>query len=180
MRRRYVIALLALLVAIYAWPMLAALQLRLALRSGDAARIEPCVDWTALRANLKATVRGNLQPDASASWWRRTILDRAVPALADRAIDMAVSPSRLAWFLRRRMQVLPDTAPATQSQPSADDEIDTITSPRRLRYAFFDGPSRFRLEISDPDHSNRRLVAVLARDGLRWRLHDVAYVTRSP
>ena len=99
-----------------------------------------------------------------------------MPALADRAIDSAVTPARLAWFLRRRMQV---QAEAPKPAEDADgDEIDAMTAPRRLRYAFFDAPTRFRLEITDPQRSDRRLVALLDLQGWRWRLTNVFYDTR--
>ena len=170
------VAIVLLCAAVMAWPLLSALELRLALRSGDPARIEPCVDWPALRSNLKSTIRGNAVGSASGNWFWRKLRERAVPALADRAIDSAVTPARLAWFLRRRMQV---QAEAPKPAEDADgDEIDAMTAPRRLRYAFFDAPTRFRLEITDPQRSDRRLVALLDLQGWRWRLTNVFYDTR--
>ncbi len=177
MRRSTIIATVVL-VALYAWPMLSALELRQALRSGNAERLEPCVDWPTLRENLKSTVRGNLTSNSGSSWFRRNLIERAVPALADRAIDAAVTPSQLAWFLRKRMEIAPNAEQAPQAD-AGDDEIDVMTSPRRLRYAFFESPTRFRIEASDPKNTDRRLVAILSMQGLRWRLTNVAYVTRA-
>ena len=179
--RRIVLIVLGLLLALYAWPMLSALELRLALRSGSAARIEPCVDWLALRQNLKATVRSNLTAEPAKSWFRRNVTERVVPALADRAIDTAVTPSRLAWFLKRRMQLQGESAPRAPTPPvepaDADDEIDQMTSPRRLRWAFFESMTRFRIEVSDPRKPERRLIAILEPQGYRWRLANVFYDT---
>ena len=185
MRRLILLLIAAILLlgtAVMAWPLLSALQLRQALRSGDAARIEPCVDWPTLRTNLKATIRGNAAAASGGGWFWRKVKERAIPALADRAVDTAVTPDRLAWFLRRRMQVQGDPTPrAPPPQPDADpdgDEIDRITSPRRLKWAFFDGPSRFRIEISDPTRGDRRMVALFDLQGWRWRLTNVFYDTQ--
>jgi Protein of unknown function (DUF2939) len=180
--RRSIWIVLGLVLALYAWPMASALELRLALRSGNAARLEPCVDWTTLRQNLKATVRGNLTAEPSKSWFRRNVTERVVPALADRAIDTAVAPSRLAWFLKRRMQLVGESGqpaqPPSTTSDGADDEIDKMTSPRRLRWAFFESLSRFRIEVADPRMPERRLVAIFEPQGLRWRLTNAFYDTK--
>ncbi len=177
--RRIILISFGLTVALYGWPMLSALELRLALRSGSAERIEPCVDWVALRHNLKATVRGNLTAEPAKSWFRRNVTERVVPALADRAIDTSVTPARMAWFLKRRMQLQGESGarvPLPQTETAeADDEIDQMTSPRRLRWAFFENVTRFRIEVLDPRKPERRMIAILEPQGLRWRLTNVFY-----
>ena len=48
-------------------------------------------------------------------------------------------------------------------------------SPRRLRWAFFESPTRFRIEIADRTEPGKRVVSVFALQGASWRLVDVYY-----
>jgi hypothetical protein len=45
--------------------------------------------------------------------------------------------------------------------------------PRRLRWAFFETPTRFRLEAIHPRLPGQRIVATLALTGGSWKLVDV-------
>ena len=184
--RGVAIVILALL-TLYAWPLWSAFQLRQALRSGSAAALEPRVEWPVLRANLRARIAENLKPGADAGWFRRQTARVIVPFAASRSVDAVVTPERLAWFLARRMQVLAPLPPggvpvpgATTAPPASDgeeQEADDPMAPRRLRYAFFDSFSRFRIEVADTTKVSRRLVSILERRGLAWKLVDVYYVT---
>ena len=44
-----------------------------------------------------------------------------------------------------------------------------------LRWAFFETPTRFRIEVSDRREPAKRVVSVLALQGLSWKLVDVYY-----
>ena len=179
----FLTAMVLAIVALTAWTLCAAYELRQAMRSGDPARIEPLVDWVELRRNVKATVHGTINDRVSGGWFRRLVVSRAVPVIADRAIDAAVTPERLAWFLRRRMQMQSEKPPPGPRNPTVDDgepedSIDRVIAPRRLRWAFFDDTEHFRIEISDPDKPQRRLVSIMVRKGFHWRLENVFYDTR--
>ena len=194
--KRFAVAVLLLAVAFYAWPMWSAFQLRQALRAADAAALEPRVDWPLLRANLRTRVAANLRPAPNAGWFRRQAARVLVPIAAGRTIDAVVTPERLAWFLARRMQVsapqpapppapplapsrdAPQPAPGTTGSEDAEEPTPDPMAPRRLRYAFFDSLSTFRIEVADKTKASRRLVAILERRGLGWKLVDVYYVTQ--
>ena len=180
--RRIAAVLVVLAVGLYAWPLWSAFQLRQALRAADVAALAPRVDWPLLRANLRTRVAANLKPGADAGWFRRQTARVLVPFAAARTIDAVVTPERLAWFLARRMQAAPPPAdrpaPPDAADADADDPATDPMAPRRLRYAFFDSPSRFRVEVADTTQVSRRLVSILERRGLSWLLVDVYYVTQ--
>ena len=48
--------------------------------------------------------------------------------------------------------------------------------PRRLRWAFFDSPTRFRIEATHPRLPDARIVSLFAPHGWRWKLIDVDLV----
>ena len=50
-------------------------------------------------------------------------------------------------------------------------------SPRRLRWDFFETPTRFRIEVADRQESGKRVVSVFALQGASWKLVDVYYRT---
>lgn len=186
MRKLLILPLLALVVALAygAWPLWSAWQLRIAVKARDLAGIEQRVDWPALRANLKRTIAANLRdetrsPDAGAlsKAFKRTL----GPVVADRLIDAAVRPSTLASVLAGRLQAsaaardaAPSAPPASEASGDAEAVRDPL-SPRRLRWAFFETPARFRIEVADRRDPGKRIVSVLELQGLSWKLVDVYY-----
>jgi hypothetical protein len=50
-------------------------------------------------------------------------------------------------------------------------------SPRRLRWAFFEAPTRFRIEVADRTEPGKRVVSIFALQGTSWKLVDVFYRT---
>ena len=182
MKRRWsMIASFALVGLIYAWPMWSAFQLRQAVRNGDSTTLAARVDFEQLRANLKATIAANLKPDESAGWFKRKATATLGPFLAARTIDVMVTPTLLAFFLKHHMK--PSDAPTAPPTPGTGtgtqetDDPDPL-SPRRLRWAFFQSLGTFRIETADRDKPGRRLVAILSRQGITWRLTNAFYVTR--
>jgi hypothetical protein len=185
MRKSLLLILPLVLVALgyAAWPVWSAWQLRAAVKARDAAGIERRVDWTLLRSNLKRTIGANLRdesrsPDAAglAGAVKRTL----GPFVADRVIDVAVGPRTLARVLAGRLD---PTAMARDAAAGATGgETDSAApndplSPRRLRWAFFESPTRFRVEIADRAEPNRRVVSIFALQGAGWKLVDVYYRT---
>ena len=57
-----------------------------------------------------------------------------------------------------------------------DAEADPL-APRRLRWAFLESATRFRIETADPKLPGKRVVSILALQGTTWRLVDVYYRT---
>jgi hypothetical protein len=180
-----VILPILLLVAYAAWPAAAAWQLRTAVKARDLAGIESRVDWPTLRANIKQTVDANLTDESrnEGSGTFTKALKRALgPMVTDRIIDAAVTPRTLASVLAGRNLLdeigLTGTrkGETPESMPERDAEADPL-APRRLRWAFFESPTRFRIESADPRLPGKRVVPILALQGLSWRLVDVYYRT---
>jgi Protein of unknown function (DUF2939) len=158
----------------YAWPMWSAYQLRQGVRNGDSAVLSARVDFPQLRENLKATIGTNLKTAESGWWIRRKATQTLGPFLAARSIDVMVTPTLLAFFLKHQMSA---NEPGKKPVASADQEDPDPLSPRRLRWAFFESPTRFRIETADRDKPGRRLVAILSWQGITWRLTNAFYVT---
>lgn len=191
----FILALLYL-----AWPLYGAWQLRLAVKSRDIAALETRVDWPVLRANLKPKVLEAVRENAEATTGLTGILKRAVgEKIADKGIDWIVTPKNLSRilagreFYAKRLQKgappQPQSSPSPgpnpgPRQPPVDDndpggdleDPDDPMPPRRIRWAFFESPSRFRIEATHPRIANARIVTILGQQGLGWKLVDVSFV----
>ena len=184
--RKLLIAPLVLMLAYLAWPLAAAWQLRVAVKANDVPAIESKVDWTTLRTNLKQTVGGNLKEkstDPQRGVVTRVLIGTLGPAAAGAVIDLTVTPLTLGKVLAGRsllddlgMTRQRDTGPSSADADLADDPTADPLAPRRLRWAFFESPTRFKLEAIDPKIPGKRVVSVLALQGASWKLVDVYYV----
>lgn len=180
----------AFAMAYIAWPLWSGWQLRQAIKSRDLAALETVVDWTTLRANLKPRLATAVRENAEASTGVTGVLKRAIGAAAvERGVEYVVTPKTLARvlagreFVLARMKETPQPVPSDKNDPAkqndadADDPQDPVP-PRRLRWAFFETPTRFRIEAEHPRVPNARIVSILALQGLSWRLVDVDLVVR--
>jgi hypothetical protein len=179
-----ILPVVALAVGYAAWPVLSAWQLRAAVKARDIPGIEQRVDWTQLRANLKRTIAANLQDEAKspdAGFLGKTFRRTLGPLVANRVIDAAVTPRTLARVLAGRLDAVEmarDAAAGGESAGQSDATADPL-SPRRLRWAFFESPTRFRIEVADRTEPGKRIVSIFALQGTSWRLVDVFYRTPS-
>ncbi len=185
MRKLFILVPLLLGLAYLAWPASAAWQLRSAIKARNHAAIESKVDWATLRANLKQTIAANLTDEDRNrdSGFFTKVLKRSIgPAVADKVIDIAVTPRTLASVLAGRSLLdgfgLTGTRSGETPQTAVerDAEADPL-APRRLRWAFLESPTRFRIETADPKLPGKRVVSILALQGITWRLVDVYYRT---
>jgi hypothetical protein len=186
--RKVLFAALLLLLAYFAWPLTAAWQLRAAVKANDVSAIESKVDWTTLRANLKQTIGSNLKEKSANPEYgllKRALISTIAPAAAGVVIDTTVTPLTLGKVLAGR-SLLDDLGMTRQSgrAPSADADADADEeaiadplAPRRLRWAFFESPTRFRIEAVDLQMPRKRVVSILALQGTSWKLIDVYYRT---
>jgi hypothetical protein len=172
--RWLILGVVALLMLIYVWPLWSAFQLRQGVRNGDSTVLAARVDFEQLRTNLKSTIGSNLRADETGWWIRRKATQTLGPFLAARTIDVMVTPTLLAFFLKHHMR---SNEPSKPQANGADTEDPDPLSPRRLRWAFFESGSRFRIETADRDKPGRRLVAILTRQGITWRLTNAFYST---
>lgn len=177
--RRLLLVPVLLLAAYMAWPLAAAWQLRTAVKARDIPAIERKVDWQTLRANLKQTIGGNLRVKADSP--ERNVVTRVLirslgPLAAGAMIEMTVTPHTIARVLAGRTALDGDVTLSTGSDAESGETLDPL-APRRLRWAFFESPTRFRIETIDPKMPGKRVVSVLALQGFNWKLVDVYYVT---
>ena len=189
-RLKWLLVVLAL--AYVAWPLWSGWQLRQALRSRDLVGLEARVDWPTLRANLKPRLAQAVREDADRSPGVTGVLKRAIgTVLADRGVDYAVTPKTLSRVLAGREFIAargrPDSgAPApgageTKAPAPVDAEAedpDDPVPPKRLRWAFFETPTRFRIETTHPRLPDSRIVSIFALTGMTWKLVDIDLVSR--
>ena len=152
------------------------------------AGIERRVDWPQLRANLKRTDRR--QPRRTTPGEPRRGLPRqdlqahAGAARRQSLIDAAVTPRTLARVLAGRLRresrsgarCPPVRHRRGRGRCRGDARNDPL-SPRRLRWAFFESPTRFRIEVADRTEPGKRVVSIFALQGASWKLVDVYYRT---
>ncbi len=173
-----------------AWPLYATWQLRQAVKTRDIQALETRVDWPVLRANLKPKVLQAVRDNAEATTGFTGVLKRAVgEKIADKGIDWIVTPNNLSRilagreFYAKRIQKTQPGAPPPQPSPGANnpaggdlEDPEDPLPPRRIRWAFFESPTRFRIEASHPRIANARMVTILAQQGWGWKLIDVSLI----
>ena len=163
--RKLLIAPLVLMLAYLAWPLTAAWQLRVAVKANDIAAIESKVDWATLRANLKQTIGSNLKEkstDPQRGLVTRVLIGTLGPAAAGAVIDFTVTPLTLGKVLAGRsllddlgMTRQRDAGAASPAENPGDDPAADPLAPRRLRWAFFESPTRFKLEFDRPEDARQ-------------------------
>lgn len=172
-------------------PLLAAWEVRHALRTGDKATLEQRVDWPSVRASLHQSLGETQQvinelTEAAGlpkpSLWRRVVA-ATVPMLSGTVIDSYVTaegaPQLYAWRQTWREKVRPAIGlgePAmalagTALEGTAVDKVLTLL--RRVDRAVFTGPTRIELEIRDRYVETRQYRAVMELQGLTWKLTEV-------
>jgi len=187
-------------------PIVAAVQIREAVRSGDTARLEEKVDWNSVRKALKASIGesrkviGELTDAAGVprpGMWQRLKV-AVLPFLADPVIDRYVSaegvPKLYAWRQTwgERIHVAGDAARApftrTATSPAATPRgwLDgfglgrMVSAARRVKRWSFVSPARFEIDLLDRIARGRTWQAVLELRGLSWKLTEMRIVNEAP
>ena len=175
--------------AYLAGPLWAGYRLRQGMLTRNVALLEAGVDWPLLRANLKPRIAGAIKDDADNSGMIGGALKRAVGSvLSNTAVDTLVTPANLSRLLAGRNFMLakfpslaktpPEGAPASTPTTEDAEDPDDPMPPKRLRWAFFESPTRFRVEAVNPRLPNSRVVSILALEGLSWKLVDIDIIKR--
>jgi hypothetical protein len=176
-------------------PLLAAWEVRQALKTADKATLEQRVDWLSVRASLRQSfaetqqVIGELTDAAGVpkpGFWQRVVA-ATVPMLSSTVIDTYVTPEGApqlyAWRQTWREKVRPTVGSAiglseprmvlagTALEGTAVDK--TLSLLRRVDRAAFTGPTRLELEVRDRYSENRRWRAVIELRGMTWKLTEV-------
>jgi len=182
-----IVPVLLAALAYAAWPAWSAWQLRAAVKARDMAAIERKVDWPMLRTNLKRTIAANLKDDSKATdagFFTKAFRRTLAPLVTDTLIEAAVRPRTLVHVLAGRLltneikrEVSGGDASAQDSSEAEEIANNDPLSPRRLRWAFFESPTRFRIEVADRQEPGKRVVSIFALQGATWKLVDVYYRT---
>jgi len=182
-----IVPVLLAALAYAAWPAWSAWQLRAAVKARDMAAIERKVDWPMLRTNLKRTIAANLKDDSKApdaGFFTKAFRRTLAPLVTDTLIEAAVRPRTLVHVLAGRLltneikrEVSGGDASAQDSSEAEEIANNDPLSPRRLRWAFFESPTRFRIEVADRQEPGKRVVSIFALQGATWKLVDVYYRT---
>ena len=174
MRKLLILPFILAVLMYAAWPVWSALQLRAAVKARDLTGIEWRVNWPTLRSNLKQTIAGRLKDESPDKGVVGTLKRALGPFVAGQMVDFAVTPGTLGLVLAglEAKSVAPVAAASGEV-----DAIDDQLAPRRLRWAFFETPSRFRIEVTALTDPTKRVVSVLALQGASWKLVDVYYHT---
>jgi len=180
-------------------PMVAAWQIREAVRSGDAARLEDKVDWPSVRKSLKSSLGetrkaiGELTEVAGLprpGIWQRLKM-ATLPFLADPLIDRYVTaegaPRLYAWrqTWRRRVATIRSAAGASADLVAASvtpvpegwlhqvglERI--LAATKRVKRWAFVSPMRFEIELADRIAQGRMWQAVLEMRGFSWKLTEM-------
>lgn len=165
------LAVVAVLTAFLAMPILTVRALVSAAKTGDEAALERLVDFPAFRESLKTELTARLMAEAREDPRADSVLGGLGmllgPMLVDGAVDALVNPPTIAAMVRTAEA--PDPADAVRpEEPQADDGDDI-----RQSYAYRD-LNTFVLGLTDPDRPDERLNLLLKRRGLfGWKLAGV-------
>jgi hypothetical protein len=180
-------------------PLVAAWQIREAVRSGDTVRLQEKVDWPSVRKSLKSSLdesRSAIRELTDAAGiprpgiWQR-IKMAAVPFLADPLIDRYVTAegasklyawrqtwARRAQSVRTAAQVSASLVAASVTRApegwldrlGAGRALDVV---RRVKRWGFVSPIRFEIELADRIVHGRTWQASLEVRGLAWKLTEM-------
>ena len=163
--------IVALAVALFVSPFLAAQGIVRAARAGDAAALERQVDFPAFRASLKS----ELNARAALEIRERTKGDRGLaalgmllaPSLVEGAVDNFVTPQGVAAMVRSGETPEPERpVPADDTPAAPKDKV-------RQSWAYR-GLNRFAVTLTCDDRPDDELVLILERRGpFSWKLAGV-------
>lgn len=177
MRKLLILPIVLATVSYAAWPVWSAWHLRAAIKARDLVGIESRVDWPTLRSNLKQTVAIYLDDQSPDGGLLSTVKRTLVPFAASQMVEFAVTPRTLALVLAGDLAGSATKPTNTIESDAAVDAINDQLSLRRLRWAFFETPGRFRIEVTAQTDPTKRVVSILAVQGGSWKLVDVHYRT---
>jgi len=153
-----------------AWPYYSLHSLATAIRDGDVVTLEGKVQWDSLRSGLRDDLKGAMaaamsKKTASASGSDALGMGLAAmlgPAIIDRAVEAYVTPQGLA-------NLISEGKPSNGSGSGSGERKSFDWS--RIDYAFFSGPTDFRVDVrgNKPDE---KLTLAFRFDG-GWKLSRV-------
>lgn len=193
MRKCYIIATLGILAIAIGYfvtsPLLAAYQLRLAIKMGDTRTVAAMVNWPAMRASVRSSVTQNAKllsiaelkaRQASWSWWQR-IRSAFGHSLLDRFVERYITPQGLIELYRTKTKWHERYPRPRPEVPSTITSQAGLIPPKwrnawqRVKSAVFISPFLFEIEVVDRHKPNRFIkgqfeLVDLGWLGLNWQL----------
>ncbi|WP_428061121.1 DUF2939 domain-containing protein [Brevundimonas sp.] len=163
--------IVALAVALFVSPFLAAQGIVRAARAGDAAALERQVDFPAFRASLKselnARARLEIRDRVKGDQGLAALGMLLAPSLVDGAVDNFVTPKGVAALVRSGETPQPERpVPADDTPAAPKDKV-------RQSWAYR-GLNRFAVTLTRDDKPEEELVLILERRGpFSWKLAGV-------
>ncbi len=170
------LVLAALLAYVAAGPYLAINGIRNALAAQDVAALERHVDFPTLRLNMRAHVEDYLARRggglAESGGMLGAIGLHIAGGLGNTAVDTMVTPLGIGALLQGRSMWMRASGQTTDGDTYGDPRP---ADPLKQATLHYESASRFTATIHD--ERGQPVVAVLHRQGLRWRLVDVQFDT---
>jgi hypothetical protein len=152
------------------WPYYTLLELAQAVQNADATTINGLVNWTQLRANLKAQLAETIQASSKTASARDPqnagfgqLGNALAVTLTGTLIDRMVTPEGLIRLVQR-------SGPPSQAN-NQNRRQGSIW--RNVRFAFFVSPVRFRLDLRGTTPQATAVTLFLDFTGTGWQLSDV-------
>ena len=147
--------------AYIAYPYFTLWQLGRAIDTRDVATLEAAVDWPAMRESLKSnfmthmapTIRDSMSGGSAAGQVGAALGTLMGTALLDRMVDSMITAPAFAKMLEDRVRARP---------------LSELVS-----YAFFVTPTKFRVDIANPESSDEAVTFMLSLTGGSWRVSGV-------
>lgn len=173
MRRRgtrfplLVLLVCAVAAYVYFTPYLAIRAVQRAAESGDTRKLDQVVDFPALRTSLKDNVRSAVSHQVAGRAGSRigALTGFAAGALASPVVDAALTPSGIAALTR-------GISPGSRRTRDRDEGDEPLRANLDIDRGYA-GANRFEVRYRDRDTGAERLVLILHRDGLGWKLASV-------
>jgi hypothetical protein len=165
-----VLVLLGLAAWFYTLPYLAVYRIEGAVKRNDAAALAREVDFEALRSNLKVQLHTLPGPIASTLKGRlaEALGSRIVSSVANKAVDLEITPNGLAWLLLGKSAAELAKHPLGQTPTPAPAELQNAFGTAACAW---ETTERFVVTLRSPN--GRQTVMLLKRSGLEWRLVDI-------
>ncbi len=165
MKRLLLSSSIVALVVYLLWPYVTLYLLDRAIGAADEIALEQLVDWAAVQDGLRDDMNAALgQALRDGEGPVEGALAGALaaligPGIIDRLVESYVAPSGLAMMLRSEQPNGSAGGDAEHKTPRLIEQVD---------YAFFAGPTTFRVRLKPPD-ANEQVTALLRFRDLDWR-----------
>lgn len=175
MKKFVVLGIAAAVIGWGAWPYYTVHSIGAAVRERDVVALERLVDWNGLRAgfrdDLKAVMAATISRKGASASGGEAALGMGIaallgPAIIDRAVDAYVTPQGLSRLIEDGRAPSGKGA-AAGSGGTSGKGLDWS----RVKYAFFTGPTDFRLDVAG-DKPGEGITMTMRWDG-GWKLNRV-------